>query len=265
MRKALLVRHSWFGALAVAVLLAGGCTTPVYTDYDAFMKYPRPIVGGKPYVIEPPDAIQITAPNAPEIHGVRAQLRPDGYITLFLLGDVFAAGKTPTQLASEIEEKILKYYQDVTVQVQVVGFNSKRYYMAGETSAGIRSYTGRDTLLDAVIGGIGRTSWPEKAVMIRPNEQGELVRRMSVNLKEMIETGDLKYNAVIEEGDIIFIPINPVAAIGVFVQNLLAPIDPALRVVSTPARVGSTVNYAENSLNGQNGYGGGRYGGGYGY
>lgn len=217
------------------------CAPPHYTDYDAFMKRPRPIVGGKPYVIEPPDQLRILAPNAPEIHGQQILIRPDGYITLYLLGDVFAAGKTPTQLASEIEEKILKYYQDVTVQVEVTQFNSKKYYMAGETAMGPKPYTGTDTVLNAVLSaGLPRTAWPEHLTVLRPNEEGALIRRMSVNFLDMIQQGDLKYNAVLEEGDILFMPINPPAAVGVFVQNLLSPIGPVINVATTPATL-STV------------------------
>ncbi len=234
------VSHSmWsrgWAALAALSLLAVGCA-PHYTDYQAFIKKPRPIVGGKPYVIEPPDQLQIIAPNAPEIHNVTVTLRPDGFVTIYLLGDVFAAGKTPTQLASEIEDKILKYYQDVTVQVSVTGFNSKVYYMAGETQMGPKQYTGKDTVLDAVLrAGVARTAWPEHLAVLRPNEEGQLIRRMSLNFRDMIERGDLKYNAVLEEGDIIYMPINPLAAIGVAIQNLLAPVNAIQSGVQVPAQ-----------------------------
>jgi polysaccharide export outer membrane protein len=201
------------------------------------------VVGGKPHVIEPPDTIRVSAPTAPEIHNLSTSVRPDGFVTLNLLGDIFAAGKTPVQLAAEIEEKILKYYQDVNVQVEVTGFNSKFYYMAGETSAGPRAYTGKDTVFDAVMrGGLARSAWPEKIVVLRPNEQGDLIRRMSINAKDMIELGDMKYNAVLEEGDVIFIPINPLASVGVAVQNLLSPVQPLITAASTPARVSSGVS-----------------------
>jgi polysaccharide export outer membrane protein len=233
-------RGTW---LLLALLMAAGVgCVPQYKDYDAFMKSPRPIVGGKPYVIEPPDVVQIIAPNAPEIHNVQARLRPDGYITLHLLGDVFAAGKTPTQLAAEIEERVLKYYQDVSVQVLVTGFNSKFYYMAGETGQGPKSYTGKDTVLDAVLReGIPRTAWPEKLVVLRPNEDGELIRRMTINFKDIIERGDLRYNAVVEEGDILFMPLNPLAAIGVAIQTLLFPVSPVVSATSAPRRVATSV------------------------
>ncbi len=229
--------------LALLALVFGSGCVPKYTDYDAFMRTPRPIVGGKPYVIEPPDSILIIAPEAIEIDNENQGLRPDGYITLHLLGDVFAAGKTPVQLAAEIEEKVLQYYQDVTVQVRVTSFNSKRFYMAGETSQGPRQYTGTDTVLDAVLSaGLPRSSWPEKVVVLRPNENADLIRRMSVNMKEMTQKGHLRYNAVLEEGDIVFVPINPLALVGVVVQNLLAPVDPAIRAVAAPGRTFSTLS-----------------------
>jgi len=229
--------------LAVVIsLIAVGCSPPHYADYDDFMKKPRPIVGGKPYVIEPPDQLRIIAPNAPELNNVQVTLRPDGVVTIYLLGDVFAAGKTPTQLASEIEEKILKYYEDVTVQIEVVGFNSKFYYMAGETSMGPKPYTGKDTVLDAVLrGGIPRSAWPKYTVVLRPNEEEQLISRMTIDFREMIEEGNLRYNAVLEEGDIVFMPINPLAAIGVAIQNILAPVNAVNSATSTPQRAAAGV------------------------
>jgi len=230
-------RNSWLAVVACVVLapLLGGCVT--YTDHEDFLKTPRPVVGGKPYVIEPPDSIVILAPGAPEINDRSVRLRPDGYITLELLGDVFAAGKTPTQLAAEIEEEILRYYEDISVQVRVASFNSKVYYVTGETNAGPRQYTGTDTVLDAMLNaGMPSSSWPERAVVIRPNERGELIKRMTVNMKNMTERGDLKYNVVLEEGDIIYLPMNPLAFIGRQVSLLIAPVDPVIRAVSAPAR-----------------------------
>ena len=230
------------GGIALVALLSG--CPPTYHDYEAFMKKPKPIVGGKPYVIEPPDAVRVIAPNAPEIHNQTLNIRPDGYATLYLLGDVFVAGKTPTQLASELEETLNKYYEDVTVQIEVTGFNSKFYYMAGETAAGKHGYTGRDTLLDAVIGNVPRSAWPEFTVLLRPNEQGQLIRRMTVDIRDLYEKGDLRLNAVLEEGDIIYIPINPLAAVGVVVSNLLSPVNPVLQAYNTPGTASSAVKAA---------------------
>ncbi len=214
-----------------------GCV-PHYTDHSHFVVTPRQTHSQKAYVIEPPDTILIVAPGATEIDGVSQSLRPDGAITLHLLGDVIAAGKTPTDLAHEVQEKILQFYEDVQVQIQVTGFNSKFFYLAGETRTGPQPFTGRDTVFSAVMStGLPRTSWPEKAALLRPNEEGELIRRMSVDLKSMIETGDFRHNAVLEEGDIVWIPINPLAAVGVAIQNLLFPVQPVISAATTPAHL----------------------------
>lgn len=223
--------------LALVALSSVGCVQK-YTDYEAFIRNPRPIVGGRPYVIEPPDTIRIVAPEVPEIHNNSLRIRPDGYVTLALLGDLFAAGKTPTQLAAEIQSKALVYYEDVNVQVEVTGFNSKVYYMAGETSQGPKSYSGNVSVLDAVLGaGVPRSAWPEKLVLLRPNEEGRLIRRMSIDFDHMIRTGDLEYNVVVEEGDILYMPINPLAMVGVAIQNLLQPVSPVIQATQTPRQV----------------------------
>lgn len=223
--------------MLVGACLLAGCV-PYYADTDAFIIAPRQSYSFKPYVIEPPDQIRIIAPAAPEINNIDQQLRPDGYITLHLIGDILAADKTPRDLAQEIEEKIKDFYQNVNIEVRVIGFNSKVYYMVGETNMGPVPYTGNDSVFDAVMrAGIPFTAWPEKAVVIRPNEVSGLVKRMSIDLKAMMETGDFRRNAVLEEGDIVFIPINPLAAIGRVFQNLLLPVQPAIAAVSTPARV----------------------------
>lgn len=224
-------------SLILVAMSSVGCATK-YTDYDAFLRNPKPIVGGRPYVIEPPDTIRVVAPEVPEIHNSSLSIRPDGYVTLALLGDMFAAGKTPTQFAAEIQDKALVYYEDVNIQVEVTGFNSKVYYMAGETAQGPKQYNGNVSVLDAVLtAGVPRSAWPEKLVLLRPNEEGRLIRRMSIDFDHMVRTGDLQYNVVIEEGDILYMPINPLAAVGVFIQNLLQPVSPVIQATETPRRV----------------------------
>ena len=223
--------------LTCVLMLAGGCV-PNYTDHESFIKRPKPLVGQGPYVLEPPDAVRIIAPNAPEIHDQIQTIRFDGFITLHLVGDIFAAGKTPAQLAAEIEERILRYYEDVSVEVALAAANSKKYYVAGSSGAGARPYNGRITLLDVTISSTGDPqAWPEKVVIIRPNEDEELIRRATVNVKDMVERGLLRDNFILEEGDIVFIPLNPLAAVGQAIRNLLMPVQPAVQIVTAPAQL----------------------------
>ncbi len=241
--------------LSYAGLTLLGCAPPRQTDYEAFLKSPRPVIAGKPYVIDPPDSIAIGCPAVPEINNLKPTLRPDGYITLPLIGEHFAAGKTPMQLANELEEKLLKFYKDASVTIIVHTFASKSYYLAGETAAGPKSYTGKDTILKAVLsGGLPASSWPKHVLVIRPNENAEFVKRMTVNMDRMIKYGDLKYNIILEEGDIIYIPINPIAAFGRTVQNLLSPVSPALRAATTPGRIANTNLESGRNTNNNNNF-----------
>ena len=244
----------------VGALLAG--CPPTYTDHDAFMKSPKPIVGGRPYVIEPPDRFRVLCPSIPEVHEREYSIRPDGYVTMDLLGEVFVAGKTPTQLGNELEEKLLHYYEEASVQVQVTVFGSKFYYMTGETAAGRRAYTGRDTLMDAVTGSIPRTAWPEYTILLRPNEEGHLIRRMTLDVRDLYQKGIWKHNVVLEEGDIIYVPVNPLAGVGVVFQNLLAPVDPLVELGTTPAEFGDARYDPTVGQNSTSSSGGGRRSGG---
>ena len=56
-----------------------------------------------------------------------------------------------------------------------------------------RAFTGKDDLLDVVLrAGIRRSAWPEHLVVLRPNEDGELIRRITINFRDLIEKGELK-------------------------------------------------------------------------
>ena len=68
-----------------------------------------------------------------------------------------------------------------------------------------------------------------------------------LTLCEMVETGDLKYNAVLEEGDIIWMPTNPFAWFGRIVQNILAPVQPAIQAYSTPYRIADVPDQYDNN------------------
>ena len=75
-------------ALMLAALAATGCTSQ-YRDYSAFIHHPRPVVTSQAYHLAPPDQVVINSHRVQEIDGVHDIIRPDGKITLPLLGDVF--------------------------------------------------------------------------------------------------------------------------------------------------------------------------------
>jgi polysaccharide export outer membrane protein len=83
------------------------------------------------YRIGPDDSLQITVWKEPSLSGTFL-VRPDGMISLVLLGDVRAAGVTPMHLASDITERLKKFLQDPLVAVTVQQANSQKVYILGE-------------------------------------------------------------------------------------------------------------------------------------
>ena len=92
-------------ALLGAAVLAGaaGCQSRG-TDFTAFVQEPRPLVTSMQYRLAPPDAVVIVSKRVREINGHIETIRPDGHLTLPLLGSTFVAGKTVEQVSAERAE-----------------------------------------------------------------------------------------------------------------------------------------------------------------
>lgn len=225
--------------LLLAVMSAGGCA-PTYRDYSAFVKTPRPIVTSQAYRLAPPDEILVTSRRVQEVNGIRETIRPDGKISLPLIGTIFVAGKTPGQVADIIKQRAKKYYLDVDATVRVIRFASKKIYVFGQVaSPGAYPYNGANTVLGTLaLAQPTRLADPAHIVVLRPSAQGKLRKRMTVNLNQMVKDGDTAHNAVLNEGDIIYVPANPLASVGLALQQLLLPIQPAVQTVRGPADIG---------------------------
>ena len=83
------------------------------------------------YIIGPEDSLQVTVWKEPTLSGT-FPVRPDGMISLVLVGDLPAAGMTPMALSNDISQRLKKYIQDPVVTVVVLGVNSQRIFMVGE-------------------------------------------------------------------------------------------------------------------------------------
>lgn len=228
------------GRLALAALviaLAGGCAT--YTDYESFVHDPEPKVTSSEYRLAPPDQITIYSKRVREINGHVEIIRPDGKITLPLLGSVYVAGKTPEEVSASLKTMAQEYYADADVTLQVTGFNSKKIFVFGEVSApGPYSYVGTNTILETLARAQPtRLADKGRVQVLRPNKKGELVRRMTIDLNDMAKRGDTSLDAVLEERDIIYVPPTVLAAAGLALQQVLLPIQPAAATVKGPADI----------------------------
>lgn len=157
------------------------------------------------YVIGASDVLTITVWKEPTLSGV-ILVRPDGMISLALLGDVQAAGLTPLQLSEQISTKLKKYIQDPNVSVVISQIHSKVVYLLGEVvKRGPVEMTPGMTLLEAIASAGGLTDFANsKKVYILRNEAG-IQLKIPANYKEALK-GNPTLNVVLKSGDTIVIP-----------------------------------------------------------
>jgi polysaccharide biosynthesis/export protein len=140
--------------------LGGQTTAPVDPKVPtaASANYAGPMDANR-YVIGPEDSLQITVWKEPTLSGT-IPVRPDGMISLVLVGDIPAAGMTPTALSTDISQRLKKYIQDPVVTVVVLGVNSQRVFLVGEVGkVGPVVMTPGMTPLQAIVTGGGITQF----------------------------------------------------------------------------------------------------------
>ena len=178
------------------------------------------------YRIDPPDEITLRAPRIPELDGQKRIVQPDGKIPLPLVGQVSVAGLTPDEAAQRLQKLVSKYYVQPDIHLEV-GANSKFYYVFGfgSNKPGKIPYTGRVTVISALAeAGFNLTAWPEQVRISRPARDGAANATAVVDFTKVWDNGDLSQNYLLEEGDVILIPMTPIAAWGVGTSQLLAPL-----------------------------------------
>ncbi len=230
----MIMHRRWLTAI-VGALGSSGCAVH-NADMLHFLSSGEHEVSASEYRLGIPDRIAITAPKIEEIDGAGGQIQPDGKITLQLLGQVKIVGMTAREVGAKLALLASKYYVDPKVDVRVAGYASKKYYVYGYGgSPGPKAYTGRDTLLDAVLEtGVGPSSWMSRIKVIRPAHGGTDVRTLSVNVDAMIKKGDWSKNILLEPNDIVYIPPTPVAWFAERVAQILSPISPVVQAYAAP-------------------------------
>jgi polysaccharide export outer membrane protein len=164
---------------------------------------------GENYLIGPRDDLEIFVWRNPEL-SLGITVRPDGRFSMPLVEDLPATGKTPSQLARDIEKKLSDYLQQPIVTVIVRGFVgpfSQQVRVVGE-AANPQSiaYRANMTLLDVMIdvGGLTEFAAGDRATLVR-FENGEQ-KEYSLRIESLIKDGDIRSNVKILPGDVLIIP-----------------------------------------------------------
>ena len=194
--------------LAWLVLLASlaglvGCGTARYPEAPA-----SAATSDYRYLIGPLDTVNIIVWRNPEL-SLTIPVRPDGRISTPLVEDLQALGRSPADLARDIEKALGKYTRDPVVTVVVTSFNgvsSEQIRIIGEaTRPQAIAYRQGMTVLDVMIqvGGLTDFADGNGAVLVRGKESG---KQYSVRLKDLLKRGDISANVDVRPGDILIVP-----------------------------------------------------------
>jgi polysaccharide export outer membrane protein len=161
------------------------------------------------YIIGPGDSLEMFVWGNPEVSRT-VSVRPDGKISMPLVEDLPATGKTAYQLAREMEKELSKYIRNPLVTVIVQSFTgpySEQIRVVGEASKPqALSYKENMSLLDLmiVVGGTTQYAAGNRAQVIR-NVNG-VQQTFRVRIDDLIKDGDISANVNVLPGDIIIIP-----------------------------------------------------------
>ncbi len=166
---------------------------------------------GEEYVIGPLDQLTVFVWRNPDLGG-RVQVRPDGRISIPLIADLPAVGKTPTMLAQDIRLQLSRYINDPIVSVIVNEFSGTysqqvRIIGATEQPAAI-PFRANMTLLDAMIavGGLNEYAAGNRARLVRTNRGTGRQNEYALRINDLIRRGDTSANVRLQPGDVIIIP-----------------------------------------------------------
>ncbi|MDP5131848.1 MAG: polysaccharide export protein [Paraglaciecola sp.] len=198
-----------FSALVAATVLLSGCAQNSTLPRASVHNSVTTSVDNYQYLIGPDDTLTIFVWRNPELSGSFI-VRPDGKISTSLVEDVEVSGKTPTQLARDMEQILSKYIRDPVVTVSVnnfVGPYSEQVRVIGQAlnpqAVNYRQYM---TLLDVMItvGGLTEFADGNNAKLVRTTNGSQ--RTYNIRLDDLVREGEISANVDILPGDIIIVP-----------------------------------------------------------
>lgn len=190
--------------LSGVVLFLGCVTTP---DTRTVLMRPLPKVAQAEYLLAPEDMVEILVWKNESLSRI-ALIRPDGKITLPLLGDVEAAGFTPQKLSEDIKRRLQAYYKEPPdVFVAVTASNSFVIFILGEViEPGKQTLRSETTLLQALSLARGFTEYADSNNILLLRKEGLIEKRMRVSYRDIISGQHPEMNMLLKPGDTLVVP-----------------------------------------------------------
>jgi polysaccharide export outer membrane protein len=159
------------------------------------------------YRIGPGDVIRVSVWKHDEM-SQQVTVRPDGAMSMPLIGDIMAEGRTVDEVAADIGKRVTKYFADQPpITVQVTEVRSYKVYVVGEVQRGGEFTPNHQVTVVqglALAGGFTRLASEDEIVIIRKDVRGE--RRIPFSFSAVIKGGDLQQNLLLQTGDTVIVP-----------------------------------------------------------
>lgn len=201
MRQIMTGAATCLSLLALGALVTGCCGPAVNYPYD------REQFDTSVYRIGAGDVLRIAVWGNNQLTG-NATVRPDGQITMPLIGEVEAAGRAPEELRQEIARRLTRYIEgEPNVAVTVVTVNSYRVYVTGRVAQpGEFTPATPVTVLQALALARGWTEFADvdHIVVMRRDDNG--VRRIPFVFTAVVECGQVEQNITLISGDTVVVP-----------------------------------------------------------
>lgn len=206
---------------ALALLLATGlgcATTPA----------PEPPTRYPEYQVGAPDELTVMVLPEPAILE-DVVVRPDGKITVQLVGDVAAGGRTLSEIAEDIQRRIAKFKRGAVVTVKLTAAQSSSVTVIGEVRRPGAFPLAKQLRVAEALGLVGGPTIFANDDAVRVVRPGTPTEVIMVDLDE-IRAGDLSTNVQLYGGDIVYVPPNVWARVGYVMQAVFFPFQPLLGV-----------------------------------
>jgi len=190
------------------VYLLTGCATEMTTDASTYVPPPSGLV--PEYRIGIDDVLQVNVWRNPDL-GITVPVRPDGKISVPLVGDVQAGGLTPVDVSKIIKLELDKYVRDPHVTVIVSGLRSHEFLTRLRVTGAVNQPTSLNyrqgmTVLDAILlsGGVNDFAAANRTKLYRKEKNKTVV--ISIPLDDILYEGELSTNIELLPGDVITVP-----------------------------------------------------------
>jgi len=198
-----------------------------------------PVATSEPYRVGPSDRLTIHVLPDPAIELTELQVRPDGRISVELIGDVETAGRTTDEIAAEIQQRMEQFRQSPSVSVMVASPASTTVSVIGEVKRPASFALERDIRVAEMIAMAGDATELAATSRVRiVRRQGGQTMLYLSNL-DAIRGGDGSSDMLLQKGDLVVVPAAVPVVTGYKLRRALYPIEALFRVIGSALLLGA--------------------------